>query len=31
MVPAPERCWLEDRRGEGYVSELRFTVLRRDE
>jgi hypothetical protein len=30
MVPAPERCWLEDRYGAGYVSELRFTVLRRD-
>jgi hypothetical protein len=30
MLPAPERCWLEDRRGAGYVSELRFTALRRE-
>jgi hypothetical protein len=30
MAPQPDRCWLADRAGAGYVSELRFTVLRRD-
>jgi hypothetical protein len=30
MVPEPDRCWLADRAGAGYVSELRFTMLRRD-
>jgi hypothetical protein len=31
MLPAPDRTWLEDRTGAGYVSELRFTMLRRDQ
>jgi hypothetical protein len=31
MLPTPERCWLADRPGAGYVSELRFTMLRHDE
>jgi hypothetical protein len=30
MVPAPECCWLADREGARYVSELRFSMLRRD-
>jgi len=30
MLPAPDRCWLVDRAGASYVSELRFTMLRRD-
>jgi hypothetical protein len=28
MLPAPDRAWLADRRGQGYVSELRFSMLR---
>jgi hypothetical protein len=30
MFPAPDRCWLVDRAGASYVSELRFTMLRRE-
>lgn len=31
MLPDPDHCWLEDRSGAGHVSELRFTMLRRDD